>query len=252
MNVIETFHQSLEPFGVPIVIYRVGSHAYGLNTPDSDEDFRGIFIGDAEYQLGLQKVEQVRIKEDDWVCHEIKQFIHILIKQNPTIMELLFIESPVYTTLFWDNLKPLLKGLISKESFKPYSAYVLSQLTKAKFRNPSEKRLELIQQFGFDTKYMSHVARLAIQCIYLMRDGHIPVKVPEQFRNDVMNIKMGKVTKEEALAYCEDLDKKMYEAYKVSTLPEKADIKNFENNIYIPLMKQIVDDTYNEWVPKRL
>lgn len=42
-----------------ILEIRSGSHLYGLNTENSDEDYIGIFLAPVEYHLGLQKVEQM-------------------------------------------------------------------------------------------------------------------------------------------------------------------------------------------------
>lgn len=48
-----------------ILEIRSGSHLYGLNTENSDEDYIGIFLAPIEYHLGLQKVEQVDLSIKD-------------------------------------------------------------------------------------------------------------------------------------------------------------------------------------------
>lgn len=239
-EVIKEFFEKTRPFGIPIAICQTGSHAYGLNTATSDEDYKGVFIPNPKYLFGVDKVEQLKVKGDDWVCHEIRQFVSIIRKQNPTMMEFLFME-PIYTSEQWEALREPLRGLITREAFKPYSAYVLSQLTKAKFRQPIAKRSELIEKFGYDTKFMSHVARLAVQCIYLMTTAAIPVRVPEPHRTHVLKIKNGELTKEEAIAYCEELDKQMHDAYVCSVLPKTVDFQAFEYEVFIPIMKEIGD-----------
>ena len=42
-----------------ILEIRSGSHLYGTNTPESDEDFVGIFMPPKEYVYGLKSVEEV-------------------------------------------------------------------------------------------------------------------------------------------------------------------------------------------------
>ena len=42
-----------------ILEIRSGSHLYGTNTPESDEDFVGIFMPPEEYVYGLQSVQEV-------------------------------------------------------------------------------------------------------------------------------------------------------------------------------------------------
>ncbi len=242
-NVVREFNEGLTKFGSPILICQTGSKAYGLDTPLSDDDYKGIFIPNLEYLIGLKTVDQVRINEDCWVAHSIEHYVHKMIGQNPTLLEILFIEDSLLETDTWKNiLKPAFRQLVYRGAFKPYSAYVLSQLNKARFRHPSMKRYELIQEHGYDTKYMSHVARLAVQCMYLMREHYIPVRVPEPYRSDVMKIKLGQMNKAEALVYCEEMDRKMKEAYDNSTLPTSIDINQFERETYIPLIKRIINE----------
>jgi hypothetical protein len=152
------------------------------------------------------------------------------------MLEFLFIE-PILKFAHWDTLRKELKKLITKGAFIPYSAYVRSQLNKAKHREPIGKRAELIAEMGYDTKFMSHTARLAVQCVCLMETGEIPVRVPEPFRSEILKIKLGQVTKDEATIYCEDLDVKMHQAYQKTHLPESVNINKFEKDVFIPLMR---------------
>lgn len=240
-DIIDIFKQKTAPFGELVFICRTGSKAYGLDTPESDDDFRSIFIPKVKYILGLQNVEQIKVKDDDWIAHDIRQFIKIVIKQNPTILEMLFADKIVYESPLWVELRPKLKQLITKQAFKPYSAYVKSQLRKAELDKITQKRKELIEKYEYDCKFMSHVARLAVQCIYLMETGEIPVKVPHPFRTTIMAIKTGKVKKDDAWAYCNALDIQMHESYKKSKLSESVDLNKFEHEVYIPLMRRILD-----------
>lgn len=240
MNVEEQFRNGLTKFGNPIMICQTGSKAYGLDTPTSDEDYKAVFIPYNEYLIGLKTVEQVKIQEDCWVAHSLAHYVEKMTGQNPTLLELLFIENPLFQNDTWKLLLPELRKLVYRGAFKPYSAYVFSQLHKARFRHPTMKRYALIEEHGYDTKFMSHVARLAVQCTYLMREHYIPVRVPEPHRSEIMKIKTGIMDRNETLVYCEELDKQMKEAYDNSTLPTSIDINRFEKETYIPLMKRII------------
>ncbi|BAU05502.1 hypothetical protein FIS3754_13990 [Fischerella sp. NIES-3754] len=46
-----------------ILIGLAGSHGYGLNRPESDYDYRGVFIASKRYYLGFDQIEQ---KDSDW------------------------------------------------------------------------------------------------------------------------------------------------------------------------------------------
>ena len=86
-----------------IVEMRSGSHLYGLNTEDSDEDFVGIFLPPEEYVLGLKNVNEIdlsKVEKDasgkntkdsvDRKLYEFRKFINLALANNPNILELLF------------------------------------------------------------------------------------------------------------------------------------------------------------------
>ncbi len=60
-----------------------GSHCYGLATPESDLDIRGVFIvPDKKYYIGCSNVEQVA-GDGDTEIYELKKFIKLATDCNP-------------------------------------------------------------------------------------------------------------------------------------------------------------------------
>ena len=81
--------------GKYIVRMITGSHAYGMATPESDIDIRGIFIPTKEYFLGFMKrVEQVEAKGegnvDGTTIYDIRKYLKLASDVNPNVIELLF------------------------------------------------------------------------------------------------------------------------------------------------------------------
>ena len=80
-----------------LIIYEYirGSHAYKLNLDNgqSDLDIGGVFICPQEILFGLRSnyVEQIADEKSDTVCYEFGRWIELLIKNNPTALESLFI-----------------------------------------------------------------------------------------------------------------------------------------------------------------
>lgn len=87
-----------------ILVIRTGSHLYGTNTPESDEDEIGVFIPDKEYILGMQKVEEVDFSEQikdkngkntkdskDYKLYSLQKFVKLSMENNPNILEMLFV-----------------------------------------------------------------------------------------------------------------------------------------------------------------
>jgi predicted nucleotidyltransferase len=71
-----------------------GSHAYGLATPTSDIDVRGIAIPPAEYFLGFNKTFDNLIASDpyDMQIFNLVKFFALTSQGNPNTLELLFTE----------------------------------------------------------------------------------------------------------------------------------------------------------------
>lgn len=55
-------------------------------------------------------------------------------------------------------------------------------------------RPELVQRYGYDTKYASHALRLAYQGLEVARDGRLSLPMPAPERERVMAVKRGQVS----------------------------------------------------------
>ena len=101
-----------------------GSRAYGLSTPQSDTDIKGVFIQSKKEYFGLYPIEQVSNETNDIVYYELKRFFELLLKNNPNIIELL--ASPfdciLYKNSFFDLIKPeKVLSKLCKQTFVLYA-----------------------------------------------------------------------------------------------------------------------------------
>lgn len=114
-----------------------GSHAYGLNTPTSDEDYRGIFIATKEEFYGMKTPNQISDEKNDITYYELNRYLDLLYKQNPNIIELLWMPEgciekydPVLDVLFEHRDK-----LLSRDVRNTFGGYAISQIKKARGLN---------------------------------------------------------------------------------------------------------------------
>jgi uncharacterized protein len=116
-----------------IFLTRHGSHAYGLNTPSSDEDFKGVAIPPREYFAGFVKTfEQSEANDPDLVIYEIRKFFRLARDCNPNIIEVLWTDAsdhilvhPVAEQLV--NARGL---FLSKKARYTFSGYAIAQLKR--------------------------------------------------------------------------------------------------------------------------
>jgi len=72
-----------------------GSKAYGLDTPTSDTDIKGIFLSPKRDFYGLNYIEQISNETNDIVFYELGRFMELLSVNNPNILELLDTLNPI-------------------------------------------------------------------------------------------------------------------------------------------------------------
>lgn len=120
--------------------YIRGSWAHGIAVEGkSDIDMGGVFIAkkDDLLGLGLTYKDQVANSTNDVVWYELKKFMSLLLKSNPTILEALYVDDK-----FIKHIHPIMAELrdnrdafLTKRCFPSFFAYAKSQIEKARGLN---------------------------------------------------------------------------------------------------------------------
>jgi len=133
-----------------------GSRAYGLATPTSDTDKKGVFILPRQHFFGLGYTSQVNNNSHDIVYFEVGRFMELLSVNNPNILELLNTpeDSLIYKNPILNTIKP--EQVLSKLCEKTFGKFALSQIKKArglnkKIVNPIEKKRKSLLSFCYVT-----------------------------------------------------------------------------------------------------
>ncbi|MCU0656572.1 MAG: nucleotidyltransferase domain-containing protein [Polyangiaceae bacterium] len=117
-----------------ILLVTHGSHAYGLNTPTSDIDLKGVAIPPREYFLGFQsRFEQAEGKDPyDLVVYDVRKFFNLAAECNPNIIEVLWADESTFRIL-----TPLGRRLVearalflSRKARFTFSGYAHAQLKR--------------------------------------------------------------------------------------------------------------------------
>lgn len=129
-----------------------GSKAYGLDTPESDTDKRGLFYLPKQSFFASDKFDSISNETNDESYSELGKFFELLSKANPTMIELLNTkgESVLYKHPLIELVKPEL--YLSKECEYTYAGYAMAQIKKAKglnkkIVNPVEVKRKTVLDF---------------------------------------------------------------------------------------------------------
>ena len=122
------------PGAIPLYLVIRGSHAYGTNIPTSDTDYAGVFIQPLDDILGYKYKDQINDDKNDIVIYEIKRFLELLAKNNPTILELLNTpeDCVIYKHPIFEEILENRDKFITKICAQSFGGYAVMQIKKAK------------------------------------------------------------------------------------------------------------------------
>jgi len=138
-----------------------GSKSFGLDTPTSDTDIKGVYYLPKEKFFGLDYIPQIANETNDEVYYEIGRFVELLLKNNPNILEILATPEDciLYKHPLFEKLK--IEDFLSKLCKDTFAGYAVTQIKKArglkkKIVNPMAKQKKSLLDFcyvlqGYDT-----------------------------------------------------------------------------------------------------
>ncbi len=199
------------------VIFRcvIGSRAYGLDSDQSDTDYRGVFLPPAELHWSLYGVpEQLECHETQEHYWEIQRFLVLALKANPNVLECLYTPLVEKTTPLADELIQMREAFLSRLVYQTFNGYVMSQFKKM--------QADLRNQGQVKWKHVMHLIRLLISGVGVLRDGFVPVRVTEH-RDQLLAIRRGEMPWAETEKWRLSLHAEFDRALDETTLPERPD-----------------------------
>lgn len=134
------FINEKSPNAKPLYLVIRGSQAYGTNLPTSDIDYSGVFIQSIDDILGNKYIEQINDDKNDTVIYEIRRFLELLQKNNPTVLELLNTPEDciLYKDPIFDEILSNRDKFITKICANSFGGYAKTQIQKAKGQNKKQ------------------------------------------------------------------------------------------------------------------
>lgn len=222
-----------------ILLGLVGSTVHGVTVDSADDrDEMGICIEPPEYVAGLRSFEQwvYRTQPEgarsgpgdiDRTVYSLRKWCRLALAGNPTVMLLLHVPDDQCTIIEGPGLelRANKQWFASRRAGHAYLGYMQRQRDRMTGERGQMRvnRPELIEQFGFDTKYAGHVLRLGYQGIEFLERGALSLPMRDAERTRVLDVRNGRVSFDDVIAEADELQRSLERLLEESPLPEHAD-----------------------------
>jgi predicted nucleotidyltransferase len=200
----------------------VGSTTHGLAVGSDDIDYISVCIEPPEFVTGLKHFDTAVLRTQpegarsgpgdiDLTIYSLRHYMRLLLAGNPTILITLFVPMeavdlyPVAisdASRLYQELRDHIPHIVSRLALQRFLGYLDKQLERLQGggkRNRVPNRPELIEKYGYDTKYAMHALRLGLQGIELCDTGRLTLPMTEFNRTACLEVRNGEVPFEEAL-----------------------------------------------------
>lgn len=238
-----------------VLLCTVGSSAHGLALEGTDDrDEMGILIEPAQYIIGLKHFEQkiTRTKPEgvrsgpgdlDQTIYSARKWCRLALGGNPSVLLLLFAE-PKFCTGPAKRLRDNTHWFAARSAGKPFLGYMTQQRQRlvGERGQMNVKRPELVEKYGYDTKYAMHMLRLGFQGIEFLETGRITLPMPRTDREWVMSVRRGEIDLNEVLTKAGELEQLVKDLLETSPLPEKPDYESVDRWLI-----EAYEDHWHRW-----
>lgn len=205
-----------------IIRVLVGSGVHGVAIEGTDDrDEMGVFIEHPARVFGTAAPldsQVIRTQPHgarsgpgdlDLMLYSLRHFTRLALAGNPSILTLLYVrgDDVLHTCALGIALQTYRDKIVSQRAGRRFLGYLDGQrerLAGGGKRGRVPNRPELIEAYGYDTKYASHALRLGLQGAELLTEGTLTLPMLQGDRDLVLSVKRGEHTYEQALALVDD------------------------------------------------
>ena len=191
---------------VDLVPYRLifskvwGSHSHNTNMPGSDTDYLGVYVAPTKQIVSLDKPPQtIDGKSPDVESHEVEKYCHLLIKGNPSMIEMLWTEIMCVASPEWEELRLIRNQFLSCQVVKQYLGYARGQLG----RLDAGTRLHT-KGGDYNTKWAYHMIRVLGDALQIAKGGEPEVWKEGEEHALLMQIRNGDFRSEEVVSMAKE------------------------------------------------
>lgn len=240
--------------GNTVLRTQVGSGLHGVTVEGTDDrDEMGVCIEPPDCVIGLRQFEQYQYRTQpegvrsgagdlDLVVYSLRKWARLAAAGNPTVLLLLFAPDREIVTIddrFGPDIRNTPELFLSRECGRRFIGYLDAQREQMLgLRSKHTNRPELIDIYGFDTKFAYHAVRLGLQGVELLTTGRITLPIPEPSRSWLHDLRIGKIRKETVLEVIDTTRNELVARTASSDLPDRCDYDR---------LNQWLIGTYTQW-----
>ena len=227
----------------------VGSTVHGLVLSGTDDrDEMGVCVEPRRYVVGFGKFEHwvyrsaaeregnlgapSQAGDLDLTIYSLRKWARLALQGNPTVLLLLYLPSDalVIRTSAGEELQKLAPAFASRHAGRRFLGYLEAQRQRLVGERGQRdvNRTELVEEFGYDTKYAMHMLRLGHQGAEFLETGRLTLPMRGPVRDRLMNVRQGRSNLAEVLAECTELELRLSALLESSPLPLEPDLKTVE------------------------
>jgi len=161
----------------------------------------------------------------DVIIYSARKFAQLAAAGNPTVLLPLFVPESeiVVITDAGRELRAGAAAFASMHAAQRFQGYMKKQRSGISGEHGRTNRPELVAEFGYDCKYAMHALRLGVQGIEYLSTGRITLPVPEPHLSALREVRQGRWSLPDVLAWYDDLDAELTALAATDPLPPEPD-----------------------------
>lgn len=219
----------------------VGSTAHGLHVEDGleDRDEMGVCIEPIDAFIGHKKFDQFiyrtaaaregkhdaksRAGDLDLTIYSLEKWVRLALRGTPNVLMLLFLPTSLCVSFRAPagQLQDMAPLFVSQEAGRQFAGYLTDQRARLMGERGGKdvNRPELVEKYGYDTKYAMHMVRLGLQGVEFLSTGRMSLPMREPERSWIRDIRVGKVPLAEVISRTNELQNELEKLIKSQKVP---------------------------------
>jgi predicted nucleotidyltransferase len=200
----------------------VGSTSHGTAIEGQDDrDEMAVFVEPPEYVCGLTPCDHYIYRDQpegarsqpgdlDLTMYSLRKYCRLAAQGNPSVILLLWLPTYISRTPIGAELVRMREAFVSQTCGRRFLGYLVAQKMRLQGdRARTVSRPELVEKYGYDTKFAMHALRLGYEGIELMTHRRLTLPVAEPNLTTLRAVRGGQIDLTEALRLIDDAEARL-------------------------------------------